>query len=118
MKNKGTTIVELIICVVIILIIIFVSLPFLSKYSINKGKEQVEIDYKVEQYDKSSLGMNYYSNGILYQNCKIKKFYHANEDKINNFISGKNVVDIKITKYQIFIIYINDLKGNKYEEIN
>ena len=118
MKNKGTTIVELIICVVIILIIIFVSLPFLSKYSINKGKEQVEIDYKVEQYDKSSLGMNYNNTEGWYKNCKIKIFYHIDESEINNFINNKDVVDIKTTKNKVLIIYTNSLKGNKYEEIN
>lgn len=118
MKNKGTTIVELIICIITIFIIAIISPPIILKYAREKGQKDAINEYKVEQYDKSLLGMNYNNTEDWYKNCKIKIFYHTDEDEINNFISNKDIIDIKTTRDQVLIIYTDSLKGNKYEEIN
>lgn len=116
--KKGTTIIELIICIIIIFIIAVVSPPIVLKYAREKGQKDAINEYKIEQYDKSLSGMNYNNTEGWYKNCKIKIFYHVDESEINNFISNKDIVDIKTTRDRILIIYTNSLKGNKYEEIS
>lgn len=118
MKNKGMTITELIICIITIFIIAIVSPPIILKYAREKGQKDAINEYKVEQYDKSLLGMNYNNTEGWYKNCKIKIFYHTDESEINNFINNKDIIDIKTTKNKVLIIYTNSLKGNEYEEIN
>lgn len=118
MKIKGMTITELIICIVIIFIIAIISPPLVLKYAREKGQKDAINEYKIEQYDKSLLGMNYNNTEGWYKNCKIKIFYHTNESEMNNFINNKDIVDIKTTKNKVLIIYTDSLKGNKYEEIN
>lgn len=122
--KKGMTIVELIICIVIIFIIAVVSPPIVLKYAREKGQKDAINEYKIEQYEKSLSGMNYNNTEGWYKNCKVKVFYldKRADNEINNFINDKDVVDIKMsaTKYcfYIIIIYTDSLKGNKYEEIN
>ena len=124
MKNKGTTITELIICIIIIFIIAVVSPPIVLKYAREKGQKDAINEYKIEQYEKSLSGMNYNNTEGWYKNCKVKVFHFIKQadDEINNFINDKDVVDIKMSAnkygFYIIIIYTNSLKGNEYEEIN
>ena len=118
MKNKGTTIIELIICIITIFIIAVVSPPIVLKYAREKGQKDAINEYKIEQYEKSLSGMNYSNGESWHKNCKVKIFYSDDESEINNFISNKDIVDIKTTAYRVLVIYTNSLKGNEYEKIN
>lgn len=118
MNNKGyMRIIEFIIFIIIFLLVIFIVLPIASNYGKQKGHEDAINEYKIQQYNNSLLGMNYNNTEGWYKECKIKIFYHTNEEDINNFINEKDVIDIKTTRDQVLIIYTNSLKGNKYEEI-
>lgn len=118
-KNKGMTTIELLICIIMIFIIVITAVPIVLKYTREKGQKDAINEYKIEQYDKSLSGMNYNNNNEgWYKNCKVKIFYSTDESEINNFISNKDIVDIKTTAHRVLIIYTDSLKGNKYEEIN
>lgn len=110
MKNNGMTIIELIICIVIMFIIAVVSPPIVLKYTKEKSQKNAINEYKVEQYDESLSGMNYNNGKGQYKDCKIKIFYNTDEREMNNFISNKDIVDIKTSAYRVLIIYIDKRK--------
>lgn len=121
--KKGMTNVEFIICIVALCIILIVALPIATKYAKQKGEESAENEYKIKQYEESLIGMNYNHDG-WYKDCKVKIFFcdTDTENKINNFISNKDIVDMKMSSckygFYIIIIYTNSLKNNHEDTIH
>lgn len=78
-------------------------------YFYNKNKDSVNQEIKIDSQEKVLGGMNYNNGEGWYKNCKVKiihdKFNNIEND-INEFISEKDVVDIKAASNKIIIIYI------------
>jgi hypothetical protein len=115
-KMKQTTkIVFICICYLITFIIVSTIINASIQYFYNKGKESAKKEYKIEkekQQEQILQGMNYNNGEGWYKNCKVKiindKFNNIEKD-INEFISDKDVVDIKTNENRVMIIYTEPL---------
>lgn len=83
-------------------------------YFYNEGKDLVKQEIKTDSQEKVLDGMNYNNGKGWHKNCKVKVIYYDNfrngwENYINKFTNGKDVVDIKVCKDRILIVYIEPL---------
>lgn len=112
-KQMKQTTKLVIICFVFLIVFIIVNtlLDACIKYFYHKGQEAAQQEWKVEQQEITLQGMNYNNGEGWYKNCKVKVFYNTDESEMNNFISNKDIVDIKTTAYRVLIIYLEPTLG-------
>lgn len=83
-------------------------------YFYNEGKNSVKQEIKTDSQEKVLDGMNYNNGKGWHKNCKVKVIYCDSfksglENRINEFINGKDIVDIKAFRDGFLIVYIEPL---------